>query len=193
MELKRVIDEEEIKRIYQEHLLKDFPEDEVPPWIYFENMLSQDQYECYELLDGGLLIGYACFLRKEIDGKRYYLFDYLAVMEDYRNRGIGAVFLQLLSGQFPNADCMIGEVEDPDAADTEEDRTLRKRRLEFYRRNGFIVTTVKSQIKGVTYCLLEIPTGSQHSAEQIRKIYEAIYISIAPEWFIKKRFIIIRQ
>ena len=94
MELKRVIDEKEIKKIYLKHLLKDFPEGEVPSWSYFENMPGQNQYECYELFEEDALLGYACFLRKEMDGILYYLFDYLAVMENYRNRGIGADFLQ---------------------------------------------------------------------------------------------------
>ena len=125
---------------------------------------------------------------RSFDGKRYYLFDYLAVAEQCRNRGIGAEFLHLLSEQFPDADCMIGEIEDPDSAATEEESVLRKRRLEFFQRQGYLLTSVKSQLEGVTFCLLEIPTGPPHSSKQIRNIYEAVYKTIAPDWFIKEHF-----
>ena len=75
----------------------------------------------------------------------FVLFDYMAVKETYRNQGIGTKFVQnifRISGIRDKR--FILEVEDPRYGDNKEMRT---RRVEFYRRNGAKI------MKDVSYIL----------------------------------------
>ena len=188
MEVRKLTDQTVIKNIYKTYMQDDFPQDELTPWIYIEDMLQLDQYECYALYEDEDLYGYAFFLKKRVDGKLYYLFDYLAVTEAKRNHGCGTEFLRLLQDCFPDADCILGEVEDPDYGKDDDEKELRLRRIGFYLRNGYYATDVKVCVRGVHYSILEIPTGPSHTKEEVKKIYEEIYKGIAPDWFMKKHF-----
>lgn len=214
MKLQLITDIKLIRKIHTEHLLNDFPENEATPWIYIKEMLRQGKYECYGAFretaecaektghaeaagrsdpvgqTEGDFLGYAFFLKQELEGKKIYLFDYLAITEKYRNQGVGTEFIRLLGNSITAADVILGEVEDPLAAESEEDRALRERRLQFYQRNGYHLTGVRVRVRGVDYCLLEVPTSAAkfHTDEEVREIYTAIYSHVAPDWFMKKHF-----
>ncbi len=86
------------------------------------------------------LIGLAVLLRLvELDIK---FLEYFAVDSRLRSLGVGAEFLghlgtALRSAQSP-ASGIVFEVDQPDSADGEE-RRLRQRRIEFYKRNGAVL------------------------------------------------------
>lgn len=188
MEIRLLTDRKLIKKIHKEHLLKDFPENESTPWIYIKAMLDDGKYECYGLYDGEELLGYAFFLKPKIEGKKYYLLDYLAIFENGRNRGAGSEFVRLLGRNITDADCIIAEIEDPEMAENEEGRSLRTRRMQFYQRNGYLITEAKANVRGADYCLIEFPSGPIHSDDEIREIYTEIYRNVAPPWFMEKMF-----
>lgn len=99
-----------------------------------------------ELCDGRRLLyttedaaGALCafFLLMPLFPDRIYFGEYLAVKKELRNRGLGGKFLQfvLRSLKEVGAFGFIFEVEDPDDDQT-TDRDIRRKRIEFYRRNG---------------------------------------------------------
>jgi GNAT superfamily N-acetyltransferase len=75
----------------------------------------------------------------EIDSEGgFALLWYLAVVEEARSKGVGAWAYNEIAriAKERGVNALVLEVEMPEAAHTDEERTLRQRRIEFYRRNG---------------------------------------------------------
>lgn len=187
MEVRRLT-EEEIKHVYRNYLVKDFPPEESSPWIFIKKLLEKETYSGYGLFEGAKLLGYAFFQKWVIDEKVCYLLDFLAILKEFRNRKLGSEFLQLLTNGIQNAECVLVEVEDPEWAKKETERSLQERRIGFYQRSGFYTTGVKVRVRGVYYQLMEMSVGPQHTDEQIRNIYHTIYTLSTPKWFMKTQF-----
>ena len=98
------------------------------------------------------------------------------------------IFLKHLADCFPDAACIVGEVEDPDKALTADEREIRKRRLQFYLRNGYRETGVKARVRGAYFRILEVPTGKMHSDAQILHAYKELYRSFFPKLWFYTRF-----
>ena len=84
----------------------------------------------------GELLGFAVTI--PLPGTDAHFLDYLAVAPQFRNHGIGSTLLGAIRRQLRaagNASGIILEVK-PDDHPRETENALRKRRIEFYRRNG---------------------------------------------------------
>lgn len=84
----------------------------------------------------GNVIGFA--LTKPLSCTNIHLLEYLAVAEGHRNRGVGGKLLQCVVSYLRNEREACGiliEVERPEEG-SEQEGDLRRRRVEFYRRNG---------------------------------------------------------
>ncbi len=181
---RRLDDFSQIETLYDTCLKKDFPPDELRPLDSLRRSWEENTYDCYGLFDGDMTVGCAFFVRKGKDS----LFDYLAIAPERRGEGLGSVFLRQLSECLREAECIVVEVEDPDAAENEESRRQRERRLRFYLRNGYRETELTSVVFGVRYRILEAPTGAEHTAEKLRSVYTGLYRSILPERFFRTQF-----
>ena len=188
MEIRLLTDIDYIKSIYRTRLVEDFAANERRPWSSLKKLWKSGRYDCFGLFDGGELAAYGFFAKLEQDGQRLYLFDYLAVSRDRRDQGVGSLFLKMLNDRLADADFAVGEVEDPNAAEDEPTKRLRQRRLDFYLRAGYRDTGVTARVYGVDYRLLEIPTGREHTPEEIQRYYTAIYESFLPAVFLKQHF-----
>lgn len=173
-----------VERLYKTRLKHDFPRNELKPLASMRRSWEKKAYDCYGLFCGDELLGYAFFVRLGSD----YLFDYLAIEEHHRDEGFGSLFLRQLTACLSDANCVLLEVEDPDKAGDEPARVLRERRLQFYLRNGYLKTDLTSTIFGADYRILEVPPGSNHSADEIRDIYTKLYQSILPKLFFRTEF-----
>ena len=182
--IKRASDLSEIERIYYSYMTRDFTPDELKPMISIKKAWERRAYEALLLLKEDVVLGYAFFVRMNRD----YLLDYFAIAEDYRNMGLGTVFLKQFSDFISDADCIVAEIEDPECAENEKDKEMRDKRLLFYLRSGYRETRVKSKVFGVDYCILEAPNAREHSQTGIRSIYTALYQSILPEPFFRSKF-----
>ncbi len=98
------------------------------------------------------------------------------------------MFLRQLGESLRGADCVVGEVDDPDKTDDETEKAHRERRLQFYLRSGYRKTEVTSKIFGVDYRILEAHVGIEHSADEIREIYSEIYKKIFPKMIYRTQF-----
>lgn len=184
MDTIRLTDFAEIETLYRERLKKDFARNELKPLSSMRRSWRKNAYDCYGLFDGGKILGYAFFVRRGRDC----LFDYLAIAEEHRDEGLGSEFLRQLAECVQDADCIVGEVEDPDKAEDEDTRVLRERRLRFYLRCGYRKTELTSCVFGADYRILEVPTGVRHTTEELRRIYAELYRSFLPALFFRTQF-----
>ena len=184
METRRLTDFSQVEALYSSRMKKDFARNELKPLSGMRRSWENNAYDCYGLFDADEILGYAFFVRL---GETY-LFDYLAITEEHRDEGLGTIFLQQLADHLRGADCVVGEVEDPDMAADEETRTQRDRRMQFYLRAGYRRTELTSSVFGVAYRILEVPTGREHTTEELREIYTELYRSILPGVFFLTQF-----
>ena len=113
----------QIRALYRERMTRDFPPDELKPLAMIEKALARDEYVCYGAVNGGGILAYAYFVMLKENGKPYALFDYYAVRQDIRDRGVGSRFMQaLIAGPLREMDCVLLEVDDPDCAKTPEEK-----------------------------------------------------------------------
>ena len=90
---------------------------------------------CYVALEGGSVVALAVLPDLGEPGSWYLI--YLAVAPDVRGRGVGAALLEHLGRAADEAGAggIGGSVEDPEEVQGEE-RRMRLRRIDFYRRHG---------------------------------------------------------
>jgi len=117
---------------YEKFLKEDFVSDEIKPIENILTLIKNGRYEVYGVFQDDEMIAYASFWKKE--NINLVLLDYLGVSKKYRNQGIGSKILALIKEMLGNMPYVV-EAEIPTGSSLEEDK-IRKRRIEFYERNG---------------------------------------------------------
>ena len=170
--------QEQVKTIYNNHMVNDFPASELKPLSMILKGMEKKIFECLGYVDeeSGEILAYAVFVKNGND----YLFDYLAVISDSRNSGIGSSFLKQIAEHYKHADSVIGEVEDPVFAKDDKEKNLQERRIGFYKRNGYIDTNVRVKLFGVDFKVFEMNLGRKHSEEEIKQLHKSHYKKILP-------------
>ena len=161
-----------------------FPPNERQPIDVVERRVKNNLYQMFVGMVDDVVV-FMAFLYP-LRGTPFILFDYMATREDYRNKGIGTKFVNMLIDRMRKDNkYLILEVEDPCYGDNKEQR---KRRVNFYKRLG------AKQMKDVKYVLPplsgETPTqmilmilpkynegkiSGQLVKEIITRIYEEVY------------------
>ncbi len=177
MEMKQ-LNLKEREELYKKHLSKDFHKDEVKPFEMIEALITQNKYRCYGFFENEVQMGYGYFT-KAPNGKAI-LLDYLVVFEQNRNKGLGSVFLGLVKERLQEEGAfLLAEVENPEFAPSERERTIRQRRIIFYQRNGFGMTKVRSRIFQDNYHIIFLPLKEDASNElallELNQIYQAVF------------------
>ena len=131
MELK-IFSNELLLLWYEKFLKEDFVSDEIKPIENILTLIKNSRYEVYGVFQDDEMIAYASFWKKE--NINLVLLDYLGVSKKYRNQGIGSKILVLIKEMLGNIPYVV-EAEIPTGSSLEEDK-IRKRRIEFYERNG---------------------------------------------------------
>lgn len=135
---------------------KDFPLIERRSYLKMIRTLKEGYSELLFLYSDKKIVGYAVV--NVSSHYQYIIIDYIAVKLEYRNLGYGAKFLELLFDYYAEKGGILGEVERPVDATTEKERSLRQRRIEFYRRLGFsIKEDVQLNLWGQDYYLVYRP------------------------------------
>ncbi len=140
----RLLDTEEIKDVYNEHIVTDFPASEVKPLKQMLEKRENDQYFVYGMFESVMddngkrheeLAGYAYFIKCR--NRDVYLLDYLAIVKNKRSKHLGSRFLQQLKQiSIDDGKLLILEVENPDYAGEGPDRDYMLKRIGFYKKNG---------------------------------------------------------
>lgn len=170
MELKR-INERELASLYREEIVFDFPKSELKPLGAMLRLLEMGQYDPLVVIEDGETVGYAMmWLPKSRKGA---LLEYLGVLRGKRSGGLGARILPLLAQRYGQ---LFGEAEAP-TSDNQEENHLRRRRIEFYQRNGFRVLDYECALFGVHFnCLYCGP-------EKDDRVVQALHYSVYADYF----------
>ena len=114
-----------------------FPEEERPPeWLFFENALKVDN-QLLGVYEKDEFIGFTNLL---FHNDLCYIF-FLAVSSEYRNKGYGSQIIQDVFKMYPDKTFVLCYEE---IDDKYSDNDLRKRRRDFYYRNGFKDNNLKT-------------------------------------------------
>ena len=134
MELRPIAD---LEQWYARELTEAFPPNERKPLAEIRALLEAGRYEALGLYDGAALLGFANLWR-EPAAPGYVLLDYLGVTASRRNGGLGSLILRKLAGQCAGRCGVLTEAEWPDPDSGAPEEVLRRRRVGFYVRNGFV-------------------------------------------------------
>jgi GNAT superfamily N-acetyltransferase len=157
------------KNTYDIHMQRDFPENERKPWDITVDLRERGIYEMLEARWEGELVGYAWVVCPEGSSA---LIDYLAILPEFRNRGIGGAILRELRQRYSmRGKSLLLESEFPEEA---PDPAIAVRRLAFYARSGFLDSGVLIRLFGVKFCILA-SNSEPDAKEQMRVIYEAMF------------------
>ena len=167
---------QEIRKVYNDHVIFDFPDDERKPLDMIEKLLAENIYQCFGAFEIDICIGYAFFA---LDGD-IYLLDYFAVIPEWRDKGIGTLFLKDVVSQI-KAKILILEIEDFKEFSSSSDVEKCIKRQAFYSQAGCVETHVKTKCFGVTYLILEYPIISAHDKQDITNAYKRIYQTLLPK------------
>ena len=164
-----LLNSEEIKNIYNKYMVKDFPPDELKPLSSMMDMLSRGIYDCYGLYEEEKLLAYA-YLTVLDD---FILVDYLAVVPELRGSGIGSKLL-----------CELKNIIRDFATDP-QDKTTKIRRIDFYKRSGFVLSGVLSRLFDVEYVILTYPECNNSALG-----YEKLYLQMLGQEVCSKKLIV---
>ena len=176
------LNEKQISKLYEEHMIIDFPKDELKPLEMILKSVEKGFYECLGILEEEKIVGYIYLVRVD----NCYLIDYIAIFPELRNKGLGTNLLALINDYLETADRVIGEVEDPAYTNDEGQKHIRNRRLQFYLRNNCRDTGLRVECFGVNYIILEVGNNHCKDLDEVWNLYEKFYkIFLPTDKFIK--------
>lgn len=168
------LSKEKREHIYNNHLIKDFHKSEVKTFDLIESLVTKDNYACYGFYEGEELFGYVYFVKSKIKDSLF--IDYLAICRDYRSKGFGSRFIQIITEKISEEySSLIAEVENPDFSFDEIDKINRERRIKFYLENGFKLTNLKSRVLTDDYVMIQLPFKKELKDQELYKGMEEIY------------------
>ena len=139
---------EQIKRLYETA----FPEDEQIPWGELMRLVGEMSLDFTAYYDGEEFIGFTIVYPR----KTFNWYWYFAVREDLRGKGYGQRILTRLIEKYKGQTCVL-DMESP----TQECENIgqRKRRHNFYQRNGFRDTNVYRTYNDITMTIMMMGEG----------------------------------
>lgn len=168
---------EEAKIIYKEHMEFDFPDDEIPDYDRFIKLTEKKLHDVYVYKRENKEVAY--FIT--VENNNNVLITHLAVMKEFRSKGIGKVFLEEIKNFFKNKNMIIVEVEAEVRANNDEELNIIKRRKNYYLKGQFVqCENMKYTLWGVEYdILIYLPNKKQsYSNNELKEIIERIYFSL---------------
>ena len=169
----RLLTDEELSDLYENHMKRDFPPAELKPLKALQTLTAQGFYQSYGLFDAcGALMAYALYWTAGPEHD-YVMLDYFAVLPHLRNAGTGSALLADMLRRFcVDGKGVFGEVEIPDTGDEAVD-DLRRRRLGFYARAGLRQMGYTTKIFTVPFLVLAY--GPDISDDDLMDTHRAIY------------------
>lgn len=166
----RAVEPQEYRTLY-DHMKRDFPRNERPPYFAVRGSLTRGVYGAVYLLDQDKVIGYAVVTAP--GDSQFALINFLAILPDRRSNGYGSRLIALLAERYQDRTLVL-EVESPDAAKDGQERLQRQRRVRFYERAGFfVVPTERCKIFGVDMWIM---MNKSAGGVSVRGIMRAMYL-----------------
>jgi hypothetical protein len=170
----------EVTDVYQSHLKQDFPDNERKPLFVIHSLMKRNLYQCFGLFDDPetSLVAYAFLCQG--NHSRSLILDYFTTIAGERDKGFGSLLLKLLREALPDIAGIIAEVERIEMGQDALEKQLRKRRIDFYLRNGFYMTHVRGLIFGVHFDIVYLPIQQPAENAFVLKELEDIYRTMLP-------------
>ena len=163
----------EIDYWYAQLMPEGFAPNEIKPREDVDRLLAEDRYEIWGLFPDGpeqgcMPAGFACLWKRP--GIPLVLLDYLGVTGKLRNGGWGAWMLAKLKEQ---GRPLVLESEMPVADAPEQENAIRRRRIAFYERNGF-VPAYEMATCGMRWQAM-LAGGETYALEDIMRWHKQLY------------------
>ncbi len=165
------LSKQQICDIYAERIARDFLKDEVKPLDAILALYDSGNYNCFGAYRENRILAYA-FVAQNDDCA---LLDYFAVAPKMRRKGFGSEFIRSLASVFFSRSPLIFEVERISSAENEQDKLRRRKRVNFYLKNGAVKTGVETTIFGVDYSIMYFKTCGDLSDAEIKTRLREIY------------------
>ncbi len=176
----RELTDEELIKLYEDELKKDFPEVELKKLDLMLKLKHRGAYITLTVYDRGVFVGYAFFSTDSSD-KGLCILDYLGVMPGFRGKGYGPRILSLINSHFSDKTALMCEVEDPFVTDDPEQKVLREKRMNFYISNGWQDTGLSVFMYDVDYRIIGSPVGKFKNPRNVLDDYRLIYVDMVGE------------
>lgn len=141
--------DEQMKRLYETA----FPEGEQIPWADLIRLVEEMPLDFTAYYEDGDFIGFTIVYPR----KSFNWYWYFAVRDELRGKGYGQQILTMLLEHYKGQTCVL-DMESP--TQVCDNITQRKRRHEFYLRNGFRDTNVYRTYNGITMTIMMIGPGT---------------------------------
>lgn len=179
----------DLKEIH-EHIVEDFLPGEYPPYDALYRHLASGRQEGFILNKGHRKAAYAiCAANSK---NNYVLISLLAVFDEFRGHGTGTSFLKELIYIYSGKNGIIVEVERPEDSDTEEEKMIRTKRIDFYKKAGFyLIPGIKYSIWGIPLHLMAVTDPDRElltNEETGRIIYDIYFELLGPGYIHKMEF-----
>jgi hypothetical protein len=182
----RLLTVEQLEEVYHRHMKRDFPAAELKPLSILRRLMDSGCYDPYGVFQGDTLVGYAFFWTAA--ESPFALLDYLAVVSEQRNNGLGQVILGELTARFCQGDRgFFCEAEAPVSGCPATD-SLRQRRLNFYLRCGGRLAEYGSRVFTVPYRVLS--WGPPVEERVLMKYHQLIYQTSIPKQMYEENIVI---
>lgn len=166
MELKP-LNKTELEELYHTEMTFDFPKSELKPLSGMLRLMDLGRYEPLLAVENNEPMGYA-MMWPTLDGTGA-LLEYLGVLRGKRNGGAGTKILELLKKRYGQ---LVGEVETLESSDSAEN-DIRRRRVEFYLRNGFRILDYECALFGVHFNCIYF--GNEEDDYKVQEMHRNIY------------------
>lgn len=183
----RLLHQSERYWLHREHMTRDFPRSELKPADMLDALARKGINQVYGCFDtqAQTLVGY--YVLAQQPTSNLILLDYLAILPDKRGAGVGsAVLAHIRQTLCPNQYLFI-ETENPEAAQSEQERLERLRRIQFYHRNGAIPSALKVLLFGVDFAVQIIPSTTVPTPAEQERDYVSLYQQMLPASVCAKR------
>ena len=141
--------DEKIRQLYESA----FPEGEQIPWKDLIRLIREMPLDFTTYYDDNTFIGFTIVYPRE----SFNWYWYFAVREELRGKGYGRQILTLLKERYKGQTCVL-DMESP--TQDCENIAQRKRRHDFYLRNGFRDTNVYRTYNGITMTIMITGEGT---------------------------------
>lgn len=173
----KVLNKEEVRMIYDTHMQMDFPPQEVKPYGKMIQLMEMGRYECLGLYDEEQLCAYAFLVLNQEE--MTLLLDYLAVPNMIRGSGYGSRMLKELRKWYEDWNGIYIESEALRTSEDDEQLKIRRRRLDFYQKNGAVLTRVKTEVFGTEYTIFYVPISGKAADhdQELEQIYQKMFLT----------------
>ena len=169
---------EQAIEIYKIYMEKDFPQNEIPNFERFKKLTENKKQDVYIYKEGNKIVAYFVTMEKE----GCVLITHLAVVEEFRSKGIGRRFLEEIKDFLSNRKILIVEVETEKNAKDENELEIINKRIRYYIKADFKkCERMEYELFGVDYYILTYSTQNVNIEEnKLKEIMEKIYDGLFP-------------